>query len=320
MICHRLTLMREPLLHLRGVVRDILKRHLVGVFGFFFILFYSPSCFASKQGDIKQGNKLYHQGKYEAAADKFNDALKKDSDSDIINFNLGAALYKKEEYPKAVEHFQKSLLSDDKVIQTNAHYNLGNSLYKSGIGKEDTDLKTAIQSLQEAAGHYEKTLSVDTKDQDAQFNYEFVKKELERLKEKLKQQQRKQQKPEDKEEKSEQHSGHQEQSQQQKSQDAHETQGHGAKEQEKQQEQEEIQTQADQKQTQESQNKKEEQSGSQSPEQADSGKQTAVLKPGELSDKEAQMLLENYQQTEEPRGLLNLRLQRGREKEVERDW
>jgi len=292
------------------------------------VLLLPSLCFASKQGDIKQGNKLYHQGKYEAAADKFNDALKKDSDSDIINFNLGAALYKKGDYPAAVEHFQQSFLGDDKIIQTKAHYNLGNSLYKSGVAKENTDLNAAVQSLEQALGYYEKVMAADQKDEDAKFNYEFVKKELERLKEKLKRQQQEQKNQQSKQDQKDQsQKSGQEQSQenkeQQQNQSSEESQSQGqeAQAQKQQQEEKEIQAAAEQKQTQENQNKKEEQQqSSQSTEQKDSSKQAAVLKPGDLSDKEAQMLLEDYQQTEEPRGLLNLRLQRGREREVEKDW
>jgi len=306
------------------------------------ILFFSTLCFASKQGDIKQGNKLYQQGKYEAAADKFNDALKKDADSDIINFNLGAAFYKKEDYPKAVEHFQKSLLSDDKAIQTKAHYNLGNSLYKAGVAKENSDLNTAVQSLEQSLDHYEKAMAADDKDKDAKFNYDFVKKELERLKEKLKQQQEEQknqqsqQDQKDQSQKSEQQSPeNKEQQQDQQSQESQQPESQQQDSQQQKAQQEEAESKESQEQNQpspsENEENKQEQSvqekeGSQG-QKEDSQKQDEGSSQNisgqsarELTEQEAQMLLREYQQNEEPKGMLNLRLQRGQEREVEKDW
>ena len=74
-------------------------------------------------------------------------------------------------------------------IKPKAEYNLGNVLYKSGIQKENTNVDEAIKSLQEALGHYGKTIAIDPKDQDALYNQDFVKKEIERLKQKKQQQQ-----------------------------------------------------------------------------------------------------------------------------------
>ncbi len=142
-------------------------------------------------GKVGEGNKLFERGDYGQAAEKYKEALKKDQNSDIINFNLGTALYKNKEYDQAVEQLQRSLLSDDEKLRGKAGYNLGNALYKSGIAREKSDLPKAIQSLEQSLKNYERTLAVDKEDKDARYNYEFVKKELERLKKKQEQQQQK---------------------------------------------------------------------------------------------------------------------------------
>lgn len=287
-----------------------------------FILFFPFLCFAAKEQDVKVGNELYQKGKYAAAADKYTEALTKAPDSDIINFNLGAASYKKEDYPSAVNYFQKSLLSDDKALQTKAHYNLGNTLYKWGIGQEDSQLSFAMGTLEQALGHYEKTLAADLKDEDARANYEFVKKELERLKTKQQEQQKQQTKNEqEKQGQAQEQPQPAQESQAQQSQEKHQqAQQQQAPFQQGQAKDNEpsvqIPEQFGQKESQGevAQENKEDKNKGQTTDQA------SVTKAGELTAQEARMLLENYQQTEEPKGLLNLIIPQRHQREVQRDW
>ena len=79
------------------------------VFFIIFLIFLGASQIeaASPKQMIKEGNLYYEQGDYVASAEKYEEALEKDTESDIINFNLGAALYQKEENGEAIDHFQK---------------------------------------------------------------------------------------------------------------------------------------------------------------------------------------------------------------------
>jgi len=149
---------------------------------------------ASKYSDVSKGNILYKEGEFEEALKRYKNALSDAPDSDIINFNIGAALYKNGDYAKATDHFSKALLSKNVSIEQKANYNIGNAKYKEGISKENTDLPKAIELLEQSLGYYEQTIKLDRNDEDAAYNYEFVKKELERLKQKQQEEQQKEDK------------------------------------------------------------------------------------------------------------------------------
>lgn len=150
-------------------------------------MFFTPNVFASsKAKDVKEGNLYYNQGKFEASIDKYNKALEKDKDSDIINFNVGTALYKNGNYEEAINHLQKSLLTDDKAFQEKVRYNLGLAYYQLANALEKQDVDEAIKSLEKALTQYEKALTINPKDKDAKVNYDRIKKKLEELKKKQK--------------------------------------------------------------------------------------------------------------------------------------
>ncbi|MFH0791344.1 MAG: tetratricopeptide repeat protein [Candidatus Omnitrophota bacterium] len=166
------------------------KRFLLLNCGFAFLLFtFTFPCYAaSVQQDIKSANKLYQKGKLDEALQKYNEAGAAQPDSDIVNFNIGAALYKKEDYQKAQEAFTKALISGDRKVEADALYNLGNCKYKSGKLKENTDLSATVGLLRESLDYYKRAVEVDQKNTDARFNHEFVERELKVLLDKLKQQ------------------------------------------------------------------------------------------------------------------------------------
>lgn len=261
-------------------------------------------CYAgiSAKREVKKGNLLYNKGKFDESLKRYEKAFRGAPDSEIVNFDLGAALYKLKDYEGALEHFKRSLVTDEPSLQQKANYNLGSAEYKSGISKEDSDLPWAVALLQEALRHYEKAIMLDIDDEDAKYNYEFVKEELKRLREKLKQQQEQQKQQQEKEEKESQ--GEKEESQQQQKQQ--EQQQQQAQEQ-SQQEKERLKEKGAQQQAEE--------------EEKEPGEEGSSEYPIEkMSEKEAIMLLESYSQEEEPRGLYKERIELPAAGEVIKDW
>jgi len=300
------------------------------VLTFILILFFwcSPCCAGiNVEKAIKSGDKFYNKGRYKEAAKQYVEALKKDPESDIINYNLGTALYKLKDYAGALEYFQKSLLTEDRRIRAKAHYNLGNTLYQFGLQKEDVDLQGAVSSLEGALEHYKKSLSINRRDKDARTNQKIVQKDLERLKEKLKEQksQPKSGDSQSKEDLQEQNQSQASPEENRQGQDEQSSQKQAQSSQEDQQSSEQKQQSSEQEQQSSGEGQPQEEPSGIPAQPEDTGEQKSgekavSLKPGELSEKEAQMLLEDYQQAEEPKGLLNLRIQHGREREVEKDW
>jgi Ca-activated chloride channel family protein len=283
------------------------------VFVALILLFFSVClCFAATPAkkQIKTGNLLYNKEQFPEALKHYEDALLKSPDSDIVNFDLGNALYKIKDYVKAITHFEKSLLTQDKSLEQNASYNLGNTKYKYGISKEDSDLEGAINLLKQSLRHYERALELDPSDQDAQYNYEFVKKELERLEKKLKQkpQEQKQQSSPQQQKQDKKESPEKDKSEQQKSQEQNA---------ESENKQQDISPQEKESPHGEPQGKQDQQKASPEPKQEGGSAQGAQ---GEMSDKQAEMALDNYRQEEEPKGLYKEKIPVHELPETQKDW
>lgn len=146
----------------------------------FFILLYFPSISASNTSSdsVKEGNRLFNSDKYDEALKSYNEALVNMPESPVVHFNMGAAYYKKEEYSKAEESFTKALTTDDQKLEARAAYNIGNSKYKQGKLKENTNLSEAISYYRQSLDYYKRAVELDENNRKAKFNHELVEKEL----------------------------------------------------------------------------------------------------------------------------------------------
>jgi Ca-activated chloride channel family protein len=131
------------------------------------------------------GLQLYQNGKYGEAYQRFQEDLKNNPDSpakDKIQFDSGAAAYKMRDYNKAVDAFSEALLTKDKGLQEDSHFNMGRTLEeRADMSKSDED---ALKDLGNAQTHYEDVLKLDPKNKAAKANLESVKEKIERLKRK----------------------------------------------------------------------------------------------------------------------------------------
>jgi Ca-activated chloride channel family protein len=98
------------------------------------------------------GMEFYSQQKYKEATDAFQKDLAKRGDLAALNYDLGAAAYKAGDYEKALEAFSKALAGADAKLQPKAEYNLANTLYQRGSGKQEKDAK--IKEWRGAIDHY----------------------------------------------------------------------------------------------------------------------------------------------------------------------
>jgi Ca-activated chloride channel family protein len=129
------------------------------------------------------GLQLYGDGKYPDAYQSFLEDLKNNPDSpvkDKMQFDAGTAAYKMRDYNKALEAFSGSLLSRDKGLQENSHFNIGRTLEeRADLAKANEE---ALKDLVDAQSHYESVLQLDPSNEAAKSNLEMVKKKIERLK------------------------------------------------------------------------------------------------------------------------------------------
>ncbi len=284
------------------------------------LLCVSPAA-ASARGDVSRGNRLYEKGDYAQALTNYKEALQRSPESDIINFNTGTALYKTGEFDQSIEHLQKALLSDDDALKEKAQYNLGNAFYRAGMTRADQSPDLAVKALEKSLGHYERAMEMDKQDEDARFNYDIVKKRLEELKKKQqqqKQQQKQNQKNQQDQNQQKQSSQPRDQEDQKKDGSQQQQQQSQSQEQEKEQQQQgqqnEEQPQADQQEDRQGQGEQEQQR------QSSRNQQPGTENQKEMTKKEAEMLLNDYQQNEEPQGLLNFMKHKAEVAPVKRNW
>ncbi|HDK81637.1 MAG TPA: tetratricopeptide repeat protein, partial [Nitrospirae bacterium] len=161
----------------------------------FSLLFLSSAVLASSAAkEVKEGNHLYKQKKYDDALGKYSSAKTELPDSDIINFNIGAAMYKKGDFQNAVEAFTRALVTEDKELEARANYNIANSKYSLANLKINTDPSGAASLYREALDYYKRAIELNQDDTEAKYNHELVEKKLKVLLDRLKNQPEKEKK------------------------------------------------------------------------------------------------------------------------------
>jgi Ca-activated chloride channel family protein len=163
----------------------------------------------------------YRAGKYDQALKDYEDALAKHKDDPRLHYNAGAAAYRSKQYDQAQKQFNDALNSPDLNLQSQAYYNLGNTLFSLGQGDLEPDKKQKL--WEESVQDFDNTLKLNPNDGDARFNRDFVQRMLEELKKQQQQQQKNQndKNKDQKDQKDQQNQNNQQQNkdQQQKDQD-----------------------------------------------------------------------------------------------------
>ncbi len=242
-----------------------------------------PGSDAARSG--RSGNKAYEKEQFDEAARHYRSGLEAIADPGrdrIVHgllHNLGSAEYRRQAYQEADEAFRQAMAAAPKDAEfTASSYNAGNAAFRAG------DLERALDLFKGA-------LLLDPSNEDAKFNYEFVKRQL------------------DKNQQSQGGSQNEDSKQQQKQEESEDNEG----DQKKEEEQDQEQQQDDSKQEEGNQEQTEEQEGGQESEpQPDENAQ-------ELSREQAERIIEALQNNEKEL-LKEARKMKGRARRVEKDW
>ena len=145
------------------------KRGLIRSLAYVGIWFLGTGFGDSAPSKNNEGNRLYHEKRYEEALKLYRDAQLSDPESPEIHFNIGDALYQEEAYDQAIEAYRKAfeLGIRDRELEAQAHYNLGNGFFKK-------------ERFEEAVASYRRSLSLTPEDRDFKYNLELA---YEKLKE-----------------------------------------------------------------------------------------------------------------------------------------
>ena len=327
----------------RGYIYTIRSFTLCLVFFLLSSISWAADISSLAKKEIKQGNLAYNKGEFSQAVENYKNAFRDFPESDIVNFNLGTALYKNKDYKMAMGHFERGLVSSNPSLEQKSSFNLANAKYKYALTQEESNLTEAVNLVKQSLHHYNRSLELDPRDEDAKHNQDYVTGELKRLETKLAKQ------PQCKNEGDNQDKENQDK--QEKEQSAFKQEKKEQSAQQKQQDQEKMdknkkqqqQAQATEKQD-DKKNKSEEKQVSQSTEKSDDEKEKdktdklaqqqkesedkenknqseSKEKPmAGLSKEQALMLLRSYSSEEEPKGLYKPNMEVSNLENVTKDW
>lgn len=269
----------------------------------------TPSAFAQGRS-ISKANAYYREGRWNEALKIYDEAITKSPDDTLQHFNRGAVYYKKEDYAKARESFQKALASENRGLEAKASYNMANTLYRLAGKAGPEDVQNQKGLMEQALLDYKRSLEIDPQDTDAKYNYEVVSRKLQELSERQKTQKTPssggdQENPQQKKQPEE----NQKQEEKEKSQ---ENKSDGTRPEESPKPAEEGEKQAG------PDGKKEGPAPPPEQNQETENKGQAQV-PKQMTDAEARMLLQNFGR-EGPRLQLNDRQQSATRRSAEKDW
>ena len=188
------------------------------------VLFLAPAGVSAKD-QLTHGYKAYQEKNYQSALELYEGNLAErmtQKDRARLQMGIGAAAYSLGNFERASEAYGQALADGSELVQSQAHYNLGNTLFKQGetrltgsAKKADPDqvqslsatgevVDNTIREWENAIEHYNSTLALDPENARALHNRELVQKRLDELKkqkeeqEKQKEEQKKKDEKEDK--------------------------------------------------------------------------------------------------------------------------
>ena len=142
----------------------------------------------------RKANQLYDQGRYDEALELYKEALLLDPSEKKLRMNKGSALYNLGDYDGAKEFYSEALTAEDRATLADAHYNLGNILFRNGQQLQAAGNPEARKMYQQSLDNYINALDIRPDDKDAKWNLQLTNKQIEEVEQ---QQQNQQQRGDD---------------------------------------------------------------------------------------------------------------------------
>jgi len=140
------------------------------VFLIVLLLPFSAVQAATLYSSVRDGVDLYEKEQYADALKLFLDAQVENPENAVLKFDIAACHYKLQKYEEAATGYLDVVsTAQDAAMETQALYNLGNTMYRQG-------------KLEDAVEYYKKSLELDSDDEDARKNLDFVREEIKRRK------------------------------------------------------------------------------------------------------------------------------------------
>lgn len=168
---------------------------------------------------IVDGHAALQQKDYSGALESFESRLGDRltaHDRSRLQMGIGAAAYRMEDFERAAEAFGQALVEGENEIRGQAHYNLGNTLYRRGesalkplnapadpdqvqaLSAPGSAFETTLRDWEGSIEHFETALNLDPANEMVAHNLEIVKKRLEELKKQKEEEEKKKEQEEEK--------------------------------------------------------------------------------------------------------------------------
>ena len=122
---------------------------------------------------VAEGNRLLEARDYAGALAKYEEALELRPESHEIHHDLGLAKLRGYDLEPAVEELAAAAETEDPVLASRAHYNLGVAKYRQAHGAMQT-FQDALSFTQAAIGHWRESLELNPDQPDAVYNLELA--------------------------------------------------------------------------------------------------------------------------------------------------
>jgi len=142
------------------------------------------------EGSVRHGNRLYAQGAYNEAIDKYDQALLEAIGAAEPKFNKANSFYRLDDFVKAKDLYREvSAESKDMQLVGRSKYNLGNCHFQQGMKERDSNLEKAVEELKTSIDYWRQVLDIDAEHQNAAKNIEVTRLIIKDILDQLKNQQ-----------------------------------------------------------------------------------------------------------------------------------
>jgi Ca-activated chloride channel homolog len=186
--------MSETRSHIGGVVSNFEIRASSFVLLCLCLAAWVGPAWAGTAGEmILQGNRLFVDGQYTQAINKYNEAMVEQPQAVEPKFNKANGYYRLDDLGEAIDLYQEvAAQSKDMALVTKAKYNLGNCLFQRGAKRRDSDLHKALEDMETSITYWRQVLDIDPKNEKAARNIEVARLTIKDILDQLKKQQEQQ--------------------------------------------------------------------------------------------------------------------------------
>jgi Ca-activated chloride channel family protein len=151
------------------------KLHKIIITIFFFFLSANTAHGESAHALVQEANKLYANGDFGRAINKYDQVLIENPQAMPPKFNKANSYYRLDDLAGAIDLYKEvAAESKDMSLVEKAKYNLGNCHFQKGTKQKDSDLQKALDEFQTSISYWRQVLDMNPENEKAARNIEVA--------------------------------------------------------------------------------------------------------------------------------------------------